>query len=362
VGQDNAAPKTLVLASSRTLSGTREAICAGERPRLDYLELVDALGGDVLDTQISEEQPPWKRRVEQALASDFRQAQAAWQRRGSYDAFLSTSERVGLPLAFAQRTRGRGRGPAHVMIGHVLTSERKKQIQRLTNVFHWGFSSIICLSSTQEYYLLDQVGLPSERVHKMLHHVDTEFYCPQEKREEGYILAVGRENRDYATLIAAARLCGLPVKIVASSLWAIRGGQVADDNLPGNITVHREFVPFLLLRELYAGARAVVVPLHESEYAAGSTGLLEGLAMGKPVIVSAAKGLADYLADPKTHRAVAVGDAAMLAQTMTEVWDDEEGRSSLAVTGRQLAVSNMSLEGYVAGVTEVVRRAVEEQE
>ena len=351
---------TLVLASSRTEVDAAVQIAAGERPRLDYLALADALGGDVLDTRAGDALPPWQRRLERALSSDIAQARAAWARRGLYGAWLSTSEKVGLPLALrAGRRRG---APAHVLIAHNLTSSRKRQIHRLTGVLRWGFSEVICLSRVQQTFMLEEVGLSPERVHYLPHNVDTHFFRPGPGDGAGgeYLLAVGRENRDYPTLIAAARLLNLPLTIVASSLWAMRGGAVADD-LPPGVTVQRDFVPYTTLRELYAGARVVVVPLHECRYAAGSTGLLEAMAMGRPTVVSRTRGLADYLTQPDAHRAVPPSDVPALVQTVQALWADAPARRTMAAAARAQVETQMGLERYVERVAAVVRRATEEE-
>ncbi len=345
--------RPLVLASSRTPPNATEEIAAGLRPRLDYLELAAALGGDVLDTRAGDAQPPWRRRVERALSSDIRQSQVAWGRRGLSDAFVSASEKVGLPLAL------RRPGRPHVLIAHNLTSARKRQLHQLTGVLRWGFSGIVCLSSVQERYLRDEVGLPQDRVHRLNDNVDTRFFRPDSERDSdgGYLLAVGRENRDYQTLIAAARMLEVPTVIIASSLWAMRGGVMDETDLPPNVTVRRDFLSYPELRDLYAGARAVAVPLHDVPYAAGVNGLMEAMAMGKATVVTQTAGLADYLAAPGALRAVPAADPAALAAAVGALWENAPARAALGRAARAVAEEEMSMERYVDGVAAVARRA-----
>ncbi len=49
-----------------------------------------------------------------------------------------------------------------------------------------------------------------------------------------------------------------------------------------HVTVHRQ-LPHSALRDLYARARVVVVPLEDVDYDAGVTVITEALAMAKPV-------------------------------------------------------------------------------
>ena len=50
-------------------------------------------------------------------------------------------------------------------------------------------------------------------------------------------------------------------------------------------------IPFTELRALYDAARLVVVPLRPVDYAAGVNGLLEAMAMAKPVILTQTSGI-----------------------------------------------------------------------
>ena len=98
-----------------------------------------------------------------------------------------------------------------------------------------------------------------------------------------------------------------------------------------------------------------------SLYAAGVSGLLEGMAMGR-LVVSRTEGLADYLTDPATHRAVAAGSAAALAGTIQALWDDAPAQRAMAGAARTYVETQMSMERYVKSITAIVRRAAEEGE
>ncbi len=292
------------------------------------------------------------------LASDFAQADAAWRRRGLVGAWLSTSEKVGLPLAL----RGTAEVP-HVLIAHNLRSARKKLLHRLTGVLRTGFRAVVCLSQSQETFLRDVVNLPAERVYRLYHNVDTEFWRPGpgDSAEGEYLLAVGRENRDYRTAVEAARKLGLPLTIVAGSLWSSRGLGMASSDVPVNVTVRQGFVSYTDLRALYAGARLVVVPLNACDYAAGSTGALEAMAMGKASVVTGTEGLAEYVRDGETNRVVPPGDAPAMADAVRALWDDAPSRRALGAAGRARVEQEMSLDGYAARLARIVRAVIEEE-
>ncbi len=341
--------RPLVLASSRAEAQALEEIAQGLRPRLDYLCVAERLGADVLDTSLSSQLPKWRRRLEGALASDLAQANAAWQRRKTANAWFSVSEKVGLPLAL----RGRG-GPPHVLLAHNLITRNKRVLHRLTRVLH-RFDAVLCLSETQGRFLREEIHLPPSRVHQIWDNVDEQFFRPSTDTVAGeYLLAVGRENRDYATLVQAARLLDLPLIIVASSLWSSHGLSLGEGNLPACVTV-RSDVPYADLRALYARARAVVVPLHPAPYAAGVNGVLEAMAMGRASVVTCSPGLAEYLQDGITNLVVPPHDPDALADAISRLWNDAALRQSMGQAARARVQAEMGMDAYAERVSQIVR-------
>lgn len=349
------ARRPLVLASSRVEPQTLAEIAGGRRPRLDFLTAAALLDADVLDTSGSDHRPGWQRRVEASLATDWGQARTAFRRRGLASAWLSTSEKVGLPLAL------QGADVPHVLIAHNLTSTRKRLLYRITGVLR-RFAAVVCLSETQAAYLRDEVGMPPSRVHRVWDNVDQRFFRPGagDPAQGEYLLAVGRENRDYPTLVEAAGRAGLPLTVVASSLWSRRGVGLDPDRLPAHVTLRRGFVSFAELRTLYENARLVVVPLSPCDYAAGVNGVLEAMAMGKASVVTRTRGLDDYVQDGRSSRLVPPGDAEALAGALRSLWSDAAARRALGAHGRARVENEMSLDAYAARLADIVRQATKE--
>lgn len=346
----NTSCRPLVLASSRADALALEEIAQAQRPRLDYLCVAERLGADVLDTSASLGLSSWQRRLEGALASDLAQANAAWQTRKTASAWFSASEKVGLPLAL----RGRG-GPPHVLLAHNLITRNKRVLHRLTRVLH-RFDAVLCLSETQARFLREEVHLPPARVHHVWDNVDEQFFCPSADTAAGeYLLAVGRENRDYETLVQAARLLNLPLIIVASSLWSSHGLSLGADTLPACVTVRSEFVSYSELRTLYAGARVVAVPLHPAPYAAGVNGVLEAMAMGRASVVTGSPGLAEYLQDGVTNLVVPPHDPDALADAVMRLCNDAGLRRTLGQAARARVEAELGMDAYAERVCQIVR-------
>ena len=313
------------------------------RPRVDFVELARELAG-TLDF------PPEKSgiwgKIENATASDIRQAFRARQKTG-VSCLLSLSEKVGLPLSLIGT-----RGTRHVLIAHHLTSARKADFQRK---FGWlnRIDAVIVLCQEQEKYLLDEVKLAREQVFLIRDKVDHRFFTPDSaiSVEPDLIVAVGRERRDYRTLVEAMkRLPDRRAIVVASSPWARQEASGEGTSLPPNVTFVRGLT-FDELRSLYARAAVVCLPLEAgTRYAAGVNGLLEGMAMAKPIVASQTPGLVDYL-DPRAVLSVPPGDPKALAVALGSRPNAELGR-----VGRALVEDGWNLDNYLESVKGVVCR------
>ena len=331
-----------------------------QAPRQDFDELARALGNAPLSYALPRSGP--LAALEERTASDLRQAWAAYQARNKYGAFVSFSEKVGLPLALLLGRRRR-RIP-HVLIAHNLTSERKRSLQRQTGYLH-RFDRIVVLCHAQERYLIDEAGVDPKCVCFVDYMVDRAFWTPgattrEQANADGPILAVGRERRDYPTLVQAARL--LPQRefvIVASSPWSrSRSGA---EHTEENVSVRRN-LSYSELRGLYEDAAAVVVPLETgTAYAAGVNGVLEAMAMGHGPIVTRTPGIADYVENGVTGRWVAPGDPDALAATIEAHLSAPGNAREMGIAGCAVVENHRNLEMYTARLAKVIRNVTEHQ-
>ncbi len=144
--------------------------------------------------------------------------------------------------------------------------------------------------------------------------VDVDFWTPGE--DEGDVgddvLAVGNDaRRDYRTLVDAARGIAGGVRILTN--------RELPPDLPENVehlrgSWHRPAVTDAELRNLYRGARVVVVPLEDALQPAGQSVALQAMACGKTVVMSRTRGLwtGEDFVDGEHLRLVTAGDAEAL--------------------------------------------------
>jgi glycosyltransferase involved in cell wall biosynthesis len=194
------------------------------------------------------------------------------------------------------------------------------------------------------------LGVRPERVHPVHQGVSTDFYTDARDAPDGYVLAVGDDvSRDYPTLLTASAGLTQEVRIRSRVIRENRQDHPAVTVVSGRLTPDE-------YRALIAGAVLVVLPLYKSVHAGGISTLLEAMSSGKPVIVSASPGLADYVEDGVTCRVVPPGDPAALRQAIDALLGDVAERRRLGANARRFTVESCSRAANAAQLAEVFAR------
>ncbi len=274
-------------------------------------------------------------------------SQAVRARRGRPRVYVSLSERVGIPLSLLRPSA------PHVLVAHLLTSSQKRLIERLTGFLRRTDVTLV-FSRPQERYLREELGLEAAQARFVWDKVDHRFYTPPPPQPEPgrYVLSVGREQRDYATLIAALRDLPIPCVIVPGSSWSHRS--LGPLEVPEHIQI-RERLSYPELRDLYRGARVVAVPINPgTDYAAGVNCVLEGMACGRPVVAADTPGLAGYVREGHDGRRVAPGDSNAMRAVVQELWEDGAQAERLGAAGRDTVERARTIEHFTQRVAESI--------
>jgi glycosyltransferase involved in cell wall biosynthesis len=317
---------------------------------MEWFEIARALGAETLtfDKACSAIGPLFARVFSKKphLGSSI----GAFLRRSEFDTIYITAEGLGIRLAPLLRIAGwSGR---IVMVVHACISTKRKLAFKALG--HSHFAKLVCVSEETRRILVDEVGFPSEKVVFHPNWVDTQFFSvalledKASSPEPDYVFSCGLENRDYITLTRAASTLPYPFKIVASGFLG-RYGATAEISA-ANVTVHEARVSYLELRRLYAKCRFVVVPLNPVRYAAGVTGLVEAMSMGKAVVVTASPGINEYVEHGVSGLVVRPYDPDDLARAISELWDHPERCEEMGRRNRAWVESHAALEGYVRQV------------
>jgi glycosyltransferase involved in cell wall biosynthesis len=374
-------PRTLLVVSAHMDEAGREAVAAGRWPRKDYYELAAALEADVIDYGFVAGRRPW-RWLRRLLGTHLTQAVAAFSRSGAYDCIFADGEHTGLPLAVLLRLKHRY--PRLVTIGHLLTTPTKRAVMRWLRP-QTRLETVIVHARGQKHLARVQLGLADGQLAAMPYQVDQRFWRRDGERQpdgEPVICSVGLEYRDYPALISAVRALPVRVVIAAASHWSRHRSTAEDAHTPSNVAVTS--LDYGALRDLYSRARFVVVPLQEVENQAGITVILEAMAMGKAVIVSATRGQRDVvrgrlctamglspallggpavfgvsrdLAEAETGLYVPPGDAAALRRAIQYLLAHPEEAARMGAAGRRVIEECMNLDRFVERIVDLVRGA-----
>lgn len=206
----------------------------------------------------------------------------------------------------------------------------------------------LCLSPHSQRVLVEEYGLPRERVSVIYSRVDTAYFQPQpEQPTKRQVCAAGAVNRDYDSLIEAASGLDADVKIAADTVWrySVAGKEQQARPLPANVEM-RSWGTYANLRQLYAESRVVVVPLARP-IISGITVALEGMAMGKPVILTRNPYVEGFIEDGVTGFHVEPSNPAQLREKIRWLLDHPEEAEAMGRRAREKAARDFSVERYV---------------
>jgi glycosyltransferase involved in cell wall biosynthesis len=346
--------RTLILLAKRPDPQLPARIEAGDEPKAEYLELARALKAEINDFHSVESSSAFLvKTAAQRMSPSWGLAALGLSRRKEFDHLYATGEDIGIPLAMLLKA-ARCHEKLTVVFHNIGTPKRRAVLKAIG---HKVYRHIIVLGTSQRDILVNDLGIPSEKVLRLEYWCDHRFYtnaAPKPPEACDYVLSVGMESRDYPTLQTAAT--GLPVRFhVVASGWSPGAGYGAAAGISGqsNITVGRGYSS-RELRDLYAGARFVVVPLKHVSYAAGVTAIVEGMSMQKGIVASSSPGILDYVRDGKSGLLVPVGDAEALRKAVMELWENPARLAELGPKNRAWIDADINTERYVARVAELL--------
>jgi len=139
----------------------------------------------------------------------------------------------------------------------------------------------------------------------------------------GYVFSGGGGQRDFPSLIEAARGLEAPVRIVTFSPEFLG----YDGPLPPNCDVRWKLPLPDFLAEM-AAASVVVVPLRRGTYSHGQTTVVQALRLGKAVVTTRYASVEDYVTDGREGLLVDPGDVEGYRRAIRRLLEDAELRGS----------------------------------
>jgi glycosyltransferase involved in cell wall biosynthesis len=353
--------------SPQRRAALRAAHGAPERYSLFGLDEFEARGAHVRHNLEHVGRPPlWARAAGAAVnaplygaggyGGDFASVLAALRRINAADVVFSTVDTVGLPLILLKRVFLVRPPLVYVSIGlpERLAQLRGRRMQRLYRNALRRARTIIAYSENEVAWVRDWLGSGGPSVEFVPFGVDTNSFRPSEREPDTDVVSVGVDpRRDFELLLAiAGRRPELSFRIVASAELARTLGR-----MPANVELETD-IPLEAVRDRFAEARVVALPVRDNSYSGATTTLLQAMAMGKPVVVSRTAAVADgyELEDGVNCRLVDPGDESAFEQTLVETLTGAEAAAALGRRARQTVERSFSWERFTDALWQVVSR------
>lgn len=274
-----------------SLTVEEAALLVADGPRRDILLVADVSGGRLFLRRAAGSRHGLRGKLAGPHIRHAWEASAAAEPGATV---FADGEHVGIPLAAFLALRRKRRNRV-VILGHYVGKRWKRTLLWMASrLLPYG---TLILHSTEQAKAIQDTLPHGWDVHVIPYQVDTAFWkAPPATTSRPLIVAVGAENRDYATLIDAVRGLDADLEIAAGSHWA--RNRVVVGALPTNVRFLTETLSFSALRDLYARASVVVAPLLPVGNQSGVTTILEAMSMAKPVIVTATPGQRELITGP----------------------------------------------------------------
>jgi peptidoglycan/xylan/chitin deacetylase (PgdA/CDA1 family) len=346
--------KTLLLLSAGLgwpdRAGLEQREAADRFPRM--VPLIESLNACILDERYLQSAPRWRSAAYKLTGIGIAQVLEAFAVRKKYDVIVSWGEHLGLPLAGLFRLTG-SRTP-HVSIFSWISKPKKAHLLKMV---HPAIDRIILMSSAQAEFATGTLHIPSSKISLLRWPVDQKFWRPLGGPQD-VICSVGREMRDYESLVEALRPLDIPCHIAAGGQLSVGKADTwmksleNNASLPRNVTVGP--MDFTDLRKLYDRSRFVVIPLRETDTDNGTTSILEAMAMGKAVICSRVNGQRDVIQEGTTGLFVPPGDVGALRDAIRFLWSHPDIAAEMGIRARQHIERFHALDGWITDVQQVI--------
>jgi len=212
------------------------------------------------------------------------------------------------------------------------------------------FDAIILMSETQRPFFL-QAGVKAEKIHVVLHGVDTEYFAPREaaKTLDGKftVLSVGGYRRNFPLLREVCQRMqhdeNIRFEIVAPKGWS--------DMFAG--LPNTQFFAGLDDTDLLEKYQTASCFLHTAENATANNTLLEAMSCSLPVIAENIGGIPEYV-DADSATLTPAGDATALENSIHALAASPAKQGSMRLAARSRAVE-LDWKNVAARMTAIYR-------
>lgn len=325
-------------------------------PRIDYIELQRLMNVETLDYSAYDKTffGKYLRRAETQLRSDLYLGTLGWWKSHKYQAVFTWSERAGIPLAGYRHLFPSK--PRFISMFQCWSKRQEIFITKLGLLSEMDDIIVHCDSMQKN---LVRLGAPAEKVKIIRYSVDQCFFSPLPgvEPDKNLIVSVGEpRSRHYAALFQAVDGLPVNVKLPAYGHWYARekNNRVIAP-FPANVTRVRQLLQ-VELKELYARAQFIVLPIRDLVYSAGATATLEAGCMSRAVIAFRSRGITDYIIDGETGILVEPGNISAMRDAIQYLLANPKEAKRLGQNARQRIMDELNFESYVRNLANVIKQ------
>jgi glycosyltransferase involved in cell wall biosynthesis len=294
------------------------------------------------------------------IGGDFQTVISHRHKANHSELVLATVDTVGIPLVFFKWI-GLIRPPLiYISIGlpeRIQTITGKGILRIYRNAFH-RVDRFITYGWEEALWLRRWLDLTedSTKVVFIPFGVNCEYFSPRPDISPSVdVLTIGADpQRDFTTLFwIASRHPEVSFRVIAGKDHAS-----GFTSVPSNVEVHID-LPFPEIRNHLAAARLVALPVHENTYSAGTTTLLQAMAMARPIVVSQTGAIREgyELQDGQNCRLIPPGDHAGFEVALMNLLGAPDVALQMGLSARQTAEHHLTWDQYEQKLFAVLKAA-----
>jgi glycosyltransferase involved in cell wall biosynthesis len=220
--------------------------------------------------------------------------------------------------------------------------------------------AVISLASAHCGWISEEFNVPRKRQFFARMLVDSDFFKAEAdvERDDFWLAAGTNDAKDYITLLKALP----PGQRLIVVTDAYNASLIEKNRDPlARIEVRQE-VPIAELRSLYQRARLIIIPLADTRFGSGHTVLLENMALGRAVIVSATASMRDYAIHELNALTVRPHDVDDLRQKIELALSDHKLCEGIGCRAAEWARANCDSLNFGHRLLEIIEHVTSEED
>ena len=237
-------------------------------------------------------------------------------RQNTYDLIITWESKIGFSLAILRTLLGLS-APKLLTLAFSYKGIAMYSLP-LGKIFIRTIDHITVPSLSEVNYYSNLLSYPRERItHVPLGGYEIKPLSKPTFDISPYVFSGGRSERDYDTLFKAVTSLNIPIVVNA------RRFNVQGLKCPKNVTINK-IMPADQYFQIMNGTRFIVVPIQETNHAAGIISILQAMSIGKAVIATRTQSTRDYIEDGTTGILVDPSNPKIMREAIVYLWQNPE--------------------------------------